>query len=235
MDPIKDLYNKYGFEINSIDKIVFGDTYVAVMLDNGFIGLSANLLNIKDFNHADLKKLNLKDNSHRNILNAYYNALMNNVEQEFINIDIFDFINFSKYLNIVMTGFSEPMYNKLKSDNIKLKIFDESINPKDNFLITEQNQQKEYLFGADIVILTSTSLMNNTFCDILKYTNSACDIFLFGASTLLSQYMFKYSKIKGLFGTVFRPGDKKILKIIEEGHGHRYLKKYGKKVALIRK
>ncbi len=235
MDPIKDLYNEYGFELNSIDKIVFGDTYVAVILENGFIGLSANLMNIKDFNREELNNLDFSNNSHRNVLNAYYNAMLNNVEQEFISIDIFDFINFSDYSNIVMTGFSKPMYKKLQLNNIKLSIFDESINPDDNPLIINQEKQEEYLSDADMVILTSTSLMNATFCDILKYTNYGCDIFLFGASTLLSQYMFKYSKIKGLFGTVFTPGDKQILNIVAEGHGHRYLKKHGKKVALIRK
>ena len=235
MDPIKDLYNEYSFELNSIEKIVFGDTYVAVVLTTGFIGLSANLMNIKDFNREELNNLDFSNNSHRNVLNAYYNALLNNVEQEFINVDIFDFINFSDYSNIIMTGFSKPMHKKLKSENIKLTIFDESIKPEENILITSQEKQEEYIADADMVILTSTSLMNNTFCDILKYTNSGCDIFLFGASTLLSQYMFKYAKIKGLFGTVFTPGDKQILNIVAEGHGHRYLKKHGKKVALIRK
>jgi len=235
MDPIKDLYNEYSFELNSIDKIVFGETYVAVILENGFIGLSANLMNIKDFKRAELNNLDFTDSCHRNVLNAYYNAMLNNVEQEFVYIDIFDFINFSDYSNIIMTGFSKPMYKKLKSENIKLTIFDESIQPEENNLITSQAKQEEYLADADMVILTSTSLMNNTFCDILKYTNSGCDIFLFGASTLMSQHMFKYSKVKGLFGTVFKPGDKQILNIVAEGHGHRYLKKHGKKVALIRK
>jgi len=234
MDPIKELYKKYGFYINLIREIEIGETYVAVMLNSGFIGLSANLMNIKSVNYDELKNINLKNFKHRNVLNAYYNAQLNYVKQDFINIDIFDYINFSKYSNIVMVGFSEPMYKKLKLSNIKLTVFDNSVSLTDNPLITSFEKQEFYLQKADIIILTSTSVMNNTFCDIIKNTGNNCDIFMFGASTLMNDFMFNYNKVKGLFGTVFEKGDMQILEIINKGHGHRYLKKHGKKVALIR-
>ncbi|MCF6367132.1 MAG: hypothetical protein L3J35_13155 [Bacteroidales bacterium] len=234
MEPLKKLYNKYGFQINSIKYIEAGDTYIAVMLNSGLIGLSANLMNIKTLNVDELVNIDFNNYKHRNVLNAYYNAMLNNTEENFINIDIFDFINFSEYSKIVMVGFSEPMYRKLKLHNIRLTVFDKSISSKDNSIITNIKEQKKHLQNADIVILTSTSVMNNTFCNIIEYTDNDCDIFMFGASTLMNKFMFKYPKIKGLFGTVFDTGNKQILEIIKEGHGHRYLKKHGKKVALIR-
>lgn len=229
-EPLDYFYNKYGFNINSIEKIIFGKTYIAVMLKNGNIGISANLEKIKNIEKNNLEKISLNSQKHRNILNAYYNALLNSEEKNIIQTDIFDYVKFSEYSNIVMVGFSEPMFNKLQKINIDVSIFDYSSDKK---FIKPQNKQKEYLNIADCVILTATSLSNNTFFEITENTKN-CDIFMFGASTIMHECMLKYKNVKGLFGTIFNKNDNELVKIITEGHGQRYTKNHGFKAALIR-
>ncbi|NPA44683.1 MAG: hypothetical protein GXO49_04035 [Chlorobi bacterium] len=229
-EPIFFLIEKYGFDINSIKEIIFGNTYVAVLLKNGNLGVSANLINFNSFNFEELKSIDINKNSHRNILNAYFNAVLNTKQQNLQKTDIFDFVNFSKYKNLVMIGFSEPMYKKLKKHNIEIAIFD--LYSKENF-IKDLSIQKECLHKADCVILTATTLANNTFFEITENTNK-CDIFMFGASTIMHEDMFHYKNIKGLFGTVFNKNDQKLIEIIKEGHGQRFTKNHGYKAALIK-
>ncbi len=229
-EPITFLYNKYNFKPATIKKIVFGKSYVAVMLMNGNIGLSANLYDIKNVNINELQKPNFTNSGHRNILSAYYNAVFNNKKEYSLKSDIFNLIDFKKYPNLVMIGFSEPIYKKLIAINIKPFVFDYS---SDNKVVISQTKQAKYLKKADSVLLTSTSVLNNTFFDIVKNTKIECDIFMFGPSTFMSKDFFRYKNIKGLFGTVFNSGDNDVIKLIEEGQGNRYLKKKGKKVALL--
>jgi len=229
-EPISFLYEKYGFNINSIKQVIIGNTYIAVLLTNGNIGVSANLLNIKSINLVELEYININKNSHRNVLNSYYNALLNSEQNNLIKTDIFDYVNFLQYKNLVMIGFSQPMYNKLKQQDIDISVFDYSSNLD---FIKDQNKQKEYLHRADCVILTATSFLNNTFFNITENTNF-CDIFIFGASAIMHEDMFKYKNIKGLFGTVFKKNDKNLIKLIKEGHGQRFTKNYGHKAALIK-
>lgn len=230
-EPIAFFYDKFGFNLDLLDDIIIGNTYIAVILKNGDIGVSANLLNLKSININELKKIDINNNSHRNIFNAYINAINNVQQKELTQIDIFKFVNFSNYKNIVMVGFSKPMYLKLEKKNINISVFDYSSN---KHFIKEQIKQKEYLYKADCVILTATSIANNTFYDITKNTNK-CDIFMFGASSILHSKMFQYKNMKGIFGTVFNKNDKNLIQLIKEGHGQRHTKNHGKKVALVSK
>jgi len=72
---------------------------------------------------------------------------------------------------------------------------------------------------ADAIILTSTSVMNNTFYDIISQSKEICDIFTLGPSTLLDRDMFRYRNIRQLFGAVFRKNDAQLLEMIAQGHG----------------
>lgn len=230
IEPIFFYFNKFGFDINAIKDIIIGKTYISVLLLNGNIGVSANLLNYKSINFDELKNINPNNNIHRNILNAYYNALLNKKTTNIVKVDIFDFVNFNKYKNIVMIGFSEPMYNKLTKKHIKINVFDLY---SDKDFIIDLQKQKDYVNMADCVIITATTLANNTFFEITENTNK-CDIFMFGASSIMHSDMLKYKNIKGLFGTIFNKNDDELIKIIKEGHGQRFTKNHGFKAALIK-
>ncbi|MCD4746110.1 MAG: hypothetical protein K8R58_07410, partial [Bacteroidales bacterium] len=73
-DPLKYLTEKYGIDVLSIKQIVFGKKYIAVMLNNGNIGVCATLLNKININIEDLNKHDINNFQHRIIINAYFNA-----------------------------------------------------------------------------------------------------------------------------------------------------------------
>ena len=230
IDPLEIFFNKYKFRSHDIKECIFGKTYVAVVLKNGNIGLSANLNNISDTSIFETNLPDLNKTDHRLIMNAYYNAKLNYKENGQNSKDLFEEINFNFYQNIIMIGYSLPMLNKLDSKEAKIHIFDHS---KDDNIIVDQSLLKEYLKEAECVILTATTIVNNTFTEIVNNSGANCDIFLVGPSTPMTKEMFKYKNVKALFGTIFKKNDNKITEIIKKGEGTRVFKHLGKKVALI--
>jgi len=76
-EPLEFLLSIYKFETDKIENISTGLRYTAVLLKNGNIGVCANLGHKIDtdkniYSNYDLKKL-----SHRIVLNAYLNSLLN--------------------------------------------------------------------------------------------------------------------------------------------------------------
>ncbi|MFC2152992.1 Rossmann-like domain-containing protein [Bacteroidota bacterium] len=48
---------------------------------------------------------------------------------------------------------------------------------------------------ADALILSSTSVFNNTFLDLINATKSNCDMYTLGPSTILNKEMFQYRQL----------------------------------------
>ncbi|MEA3444462.1 MAG: DUF364 domain-containing protein, partial [Bacteroidota bacterium] len=78
-------------------------------------------------------------------------------------------------------------------------------------------------------ILTSTSLFNASFSNVISATSKNCDIFMLGPSSIMSPEMLQYQNIKMIFGTTFNKDDSRILNILKEGGGTRSFQKYGLK------
>ena len=77
LEPLELLLEKYNFNLRKIEKLTTGLKYTAILLKNGNIGVCANLgykINTEINNYSNL---NLQDFSHRIVLNAYFNALLN--------------------------------------------------------------------------------------------------------------------------------------------------------------
>ncbi|RLD63642.1 MAG: hypothetical protein DRJ01_03265 [Bacteroidetes bacterium] len=227
-EPIKKLYGKFGVNLRNVKKVVYGDKYTAVVLKNGNIGLCANLNNRINIRLTDLESPDFNSFEHRIVLNAYYNAEFNNLNKYDKILDIFDGIDFTKYNNLVMIGYFKPLLKKFKKNNIKISIFD--LFDRDE-IIVPMEKQSEYVKKADAIILTSTSIFNNTFLDIVNNTSN-CDIFLLGPSSIMHPEMLDYKNVKAIFGSVFEKNDEKVLNIIKDGFGTQYFLPYGKKVSL---
>lgn len=216
LEPISHFYKSIGINTAKIQEIVCGEKYVAVLLKNGNIGVCATLHNnvavdIEDFEQFDTTLL-----PHRIVAVAYFNALLNYDRQFKKQIDIFDEIDFNKFQNIVMIGYFGSLTDKFKNASINLSIFDLKNN---NNALVDINKQKEFLKKADVVILTSTSVLNNTFIEIIESTTENCRIFTLGPSTILHPDMFKYQNIHTIFGSVFEKNDSELLGIIRSGGG----------------
>jgi len=230
LDPIRLLIEKIGVNISLIKDYIIGERYAAVVLKNGNIGLAANIIHADTFDFENIKSFDIENFTHRLFLLAFFNARLNNLPYFKKTGDIFDVIDFSKYTNTIMVGYSVPMLEKLKKQNCVPSVFDIQ---SEKECIINQDLMPEYLQNAQSLILTGTSIINNTFKDIMKFVNTLCDVFLIGSSVPLSADLLKKSGIKGIFGTQFIADDEDIIRLTEQNEGRNYLKKYGKKIILL--
>lgn len=215
-EPISFFHNRLGFDPSLIDRYVIGEKYVGIMLNNGNIGVCAVLEQEVDNSLLLSGKPDPVSVSHRVILNAYYNALLNYAETADGTGDIFDSTGFSRYRNIVMIGEFGSLLEKFSGRGTEIKVFDRL---SDSEFLIPMRRQPEMLGTADCVILSGTTINNNTFMEVISKTSDSCSIFLLGPSNILSREMFRYRNIKVVFGSRFRKGDEEVLDIIREGRG----------------
>jgi len=229
LEPLAHFHAKYGFNPASIKQLVCGEIYVGLMLDNGNVGVCSTLHRKVDLEIHDLEPVDLANTAHRIILTAYYNALLNYSNQYSGNSDIFDEIDFRKYNNIVMVGYFQSLLNKFQRENIDIAVFDHMVNEP---MILDPEKQQEFNRKADALILTGTSVFNETFQSVVGLTKAGCDIFVLGPSTILHHDMFLYGNINVLFGALFEKNDLRPLQVIEQGKGTRDFLPFMKKVHL---
>ena len=216
-EPLEFLFEKYGANPDDVKELICGSRYFALMLNDGRIGVCATLDQPYFVEPKVLANPDFKNISHRIVLNAYFNAIINIPDKKYKKGDIFQAIDFKKYSNIVMIGLFRPLVKKFVNANIKLSVFDkiEKETP-----VLPSKLQAEYVAKSDALILTATTFFNGTFSEIVEKTNN-CDIFVLGPSAFLSDEIFNYKNIKAVFGSVFKENDTEVLKIIKEGYGTR--------------
>lgn len=229
LEPIRYYFDRYGIDISDVKKIVCGQKYSSVLLKNGNIGVCANQKSPVHFEIKDFEKTDLTNLSHRIILNAYFNAKLNYLNDFPEERDIFENINFKSYAHIIMIGLFKPLLKKFRDSGIRIEVFDRH---KKNRLLVSLKKEPEYIKNADAIILSATSITNNTFLEIVNLSDEHCDIFLLGPSSIMDSDMFAFRNIKKIFGAIFRTHDERVLHTIEQGHGTQTFLKYGRKVYL---
>ncbi len=225
IEPLSHFFQKHGIDFSSIKNLVVGEKYVAVVLQNGNIGVCATL-NLKlDVSINDFKAINLNNIAHRIITQAYFNALFNYQNTYNNQMDIFDKIDFKRYTTIVMIGFFRSLSEKFRKENIELHIFDNAIT---DARLIDMEHQLEYVRKADVVILSSTSIFNGSFTKIIEASNAK--VFLLGPSSIMHKDIFAYSNIKSVFGSLFEKEDTRVLESIKAGRGTKGFLNYMNKV-----
>ncbi|HSH53265.1 MAG TPA: DUF364 domain-containing protein [Bacteroidales bacterium] len=228
-EPLNYFFEKYGINLQEIKHIICGKKYVAVLLKNGQIGVCATLGHYVDVAIQDLRFPDLDNLQHRIVLNAYFNAHFNYQNHYDNTSDIFDKINFKKYRKIVMIGFFKSLVKKFEREKIALTIFDKMVEDKK---LAPMSQQLEEIVTANAVILSSTTIFNHTFSELIQATREKCDIYTLGPSTIMHPEMFQYRNVKLLFGSVFDLNDINTLKIIENSGGTKQFLPFMNKVFL---
>ena len=127
-----------------------------------------------------------------------------------------------------MIGNFRPLIRKFNAIGISLNVFD--LENNDAYLI-DSKLQNEYINKADALIVTGTTLLNNTFTDIVENTSDNCNVYLLGPSNILTNELFKYKNIKIIFGAVFT-NPLMVINLIERGGSIKDCLSYGKKVSL---
>lgn len=229
LEPLAHFHSKYGFDPESVKQLVCGEIYVGLMLWNGNTGFCSTLRQPVDLEVKDLDPVDLTNTAHRIVLTAYYNALLNYANQYTGTSDIFDEIDFRRFKNVVMVGCFQSLLNKFQRENIAIAVFDNLVS---NPLVLDPRKQEECSRNADALILTGTSLFNQTFQPVMGLIKSGCEVFVLGPSTILHPDLFLYGNIRVLFGALFEPNDQRPLRIIARGKGTRDFLPFMKKVYL---
>ncbi|NVO19229.1 MAG: hypothetical protein HXX13_05980 [Bacteroidetes bacterium] len=232
MDPLKILYNSNPPEFSQVSKLIRGDIYNAVLLKDGRMGICATQGTKAEPYLLSLSEINLDIPSHRVQLIAYYNAVFNADIIPDAKQDIFTHIDFHAAGNIVMIGFFRPLVRKFDAMEIELKIFDLLNNDE---RLCPYEELESALTMADKVIMTSTTLANNTFSSMIRLPREDAKVFMLGPSTLLHPLMFNNPRIQGLYGMTFSRNNYKVLEIIENHGGTPDFSPYSQKVCMIRR
>ncbi|MCA1756759.1 MAG: hypothetical protein LC649_04825 [Bacteroidales bacterium] len=217
-EPLTYFLKNFGFDLSKIKSSVIGEKYVAIMLNNGNTGVCATLGTRVDDSLLRGSLPDISEPSHRIIMNAWFNALCNYDRTYDDIVDIFERIDFSRYKEVVMVGYFESLYEKIRRDGIPLRVFDIH---RESGILSDIKEMDSILSEAGAVILTGTTVFNKTFSSVISSTPDGCDIFLLGPSNILSDEMFGYRNIKVVFGSVFARNDHELLRRIGSGSGTR--------------
>ena len=225
-DPIKHFLHRFSYDPLRIRRVVTGAKYLAIELLNGDIGVCGTLMQDFPTDYTFNKQPNPDESRDRILLNAWFNAVINNGQSYESTGDIFDSLEKVRNEKVVMIGYFGPLIQKFREAGIPLDVFD--LFPQPDALPMEQ--QQAYLAKADTVILTSTSLANSTFETIIQQVSDHTKTYLLGPTSMMHQDMFQFRSIAGIFGMIFPQNQEKILNLIAAGAGTPEFGKLGQKV-----
>jgi uncharacterized protein (DUF4213/DUF364 family) len=174
-----------------------------------------------------LKSIKSENTIERSMALALINALNYDqalkLPEDKKNQILFDEFKIGKGTRVAMVGYFGPLVELLQQRDAKLEILDES-----RKLGREEEFYERLGSWADVLFLTSTSILNNTAEKILGYVHKKIKTVMLGPSTPMIGKAFSHLPVHMLAGTV--PLNKeKILKAIRHGMGTPVLHKYSRK------
>lgn len=140
------------------------------------------------------------------------------------NNDImFETFNISKGTKVAMVGYFGPLIKHFEQKKAVLEILDQS-----RRLGRNEDFYKKLKNWADVLFLTSTSILNNSTEEILANVHDSVKTVMLGPSTPMVKTAFEHLPVHMLAGTV--PTEKEnILKAIRHGMGTPVLHRYSRK------
>ena len=235
-----DLFASRAREVR-IEMLCLGLGYTAVTLSDGGIGLSYTHFEDKKScmllnKHIDyegqpavqlLEKIKSDNPVERSMALALVNALNYKDALEYPedkkNKIMFDKFNIGEGTRVAMVGFIGPLVDLLKQKKASVEVLDGSRNmgQKEDFYSKLGN-------WAEVLLLTSTSILNNTTEEILQHVSPTVKTVMLGPSTPMVAEAFPHLPVHMLAGTV--PIDKEnALKAIRHGMGTPILQKFSRK------
>ncbi len=174
-----------------------------------------------------LDKITSADSIQRSMALALINAL--NYEKALLLPEdtkqeiLFEKFSIKKGTKVAMVGFFGPMMKHFQAREATVEVMD------DNRRLGIREDFYKYLKeSADVLILTSTSILNNTTEEILKHAGENLKTVMLGPSTPMVANAFDHLPVNMLAGTV--PLEKeKVLKAARHGTGTPVIQKYGRK------
>ncbi len=128
-----------------------------------------------------------------------------------------------------MIGNIKPVAKQLKSRVGRMIIFDRADHKK----VYPEEEQEELLPQCDLIVITSSALLNGTFSEVISYCSGAREIVLTGATTPMYPDVFRDTGVTVLAGSRWLPEHKEqIFNAISKGGCLREIMPYGEKLAV---
>ena len=213
----------------TIRRAALGLGYFAVEVEEHQVGLSANLghLNAGSCNVfsqagqiagssvAEILEFSKKTGFlQRSLALATMNALIK-PEIDSLDDDVFSKVSPAAGERVVMIGLIEPVAKMLSDTGCDVAVFEQrSI---EHPLVRESHEMKILIRDADLLIISATTLINNTLGDILALPRAARDIILMGPSTPMMVDAFRSTGITYLAGSRIVDTEKAMTIVMEGG------------------
>jgi uncharacterized protein len=238
-----DLFIEQARKVN-VTILSLGLCYTAVTTSGGGIGLSYTYFNDKkscmvlnahvDFEGRSAEQLLEKIKSDTPIERSMALALINalnyraalELPEDEDNSLMFERFKIGRGRRVAMVGYFGPLVRNFEQKGVSLEILDTSrgLGHKEEFYKKLKN-------WAQVLLLTSTSILNNSTEEILANVAEKVKTVMLGPSTPMVAEAFRHLPVAMLAGTV--PIDKeKTLKAIRHGMGTPVLHKYSRKAFL---
>jgi len=221
-----------------------GHRYAAVRLDNGQVGLAftfhedsmggcgalgdrSALLGRSAFDLLSL--FDSTDKVESAVALATLNGFTNKTKAGLVEGDVLEHLRISPDDTIGMIGYFAPMVPVLQKRASSLKVFEQIERPEGDVL--PESEAYKQLPSCQVVLITSTSIVNHTIDGILDAAHLCREVVLLGASTPMLPEAFAGTPVTLLSGVVVtRPQE--IMDIVGTGGGMRLFKNHIRKVNL---
>jgi uncharacterized protein (DUF4213/DUF364 family) len=224
-----------------VDQLCLGLGYTAVVTSDGGIGIaytyfenkkSCMLLNDgADYEGQPAIELLAKIRSNHKIERSMALALVNalnyqhalQLPEDKTNEIMFEMFNITKGTHVAMVGYFGPLIKRFEQRQALLDIMDQS-----RRLGRPADFYKKLKSWADVLFLTSTSILNNSTEEILANAHARVKTIMLGPSTPMVKKAFDHLPVHMLAGTV--PIEKEnTLKAIRHGMGTPVLHRFSRK------
>lgn len=263
IDLVKQIYKIHKIVPPKATKVVIGLGYTGVEVTGyayePFLGLASTYHNI--INSTDCSKIdfagNLTDMKLSELLNWSVGtpsikkiigiAALNGVSQHILRIlnpyknlkeDLAKYLEINNNTSITFIGLIKPTIRKISKITKKITIIEESPIISSEFnefnLMHDINQLKDENLYTDVLFCTGTTLINNTLESILElFKRRARKIILIGpTASMIPDILFDYGI--DVVGGMEIFNSEATIKILQEGGGTKFFKKYGRKYNLVR-
>jgi uncharacterized protein (DUF4213/DUF364 family) len=224
-----------------VDQLCLGLGYTAVVTSDGGIGIaytyfenkkSCMLLNDgADYEGQPAIELLEKIRSNHQIERSMALALVNalnyqdalQLPEDKTNEIMFEMFNITKGTHVAMVGYFGPLIKRFEQRQALLDIMDQS-----RQLGRPADFYKKLKSWAEVLFLTSTSILNNSTEEILANAHARVKTIMLGPSTPMTKKAFEHLPVHMLAGTV--PIEKEnTLKAIRHGMGTPVLHRFSRK------
>jgi uncharacterized protein (DUF4213/DUF364 family) len=228
-----------------IDDLRVGLSYVGVKLDNGTAGIAAIMPDrstrsctvLKEAgtyagaNAADILGYLVAGQSslHRAIGLAVANSLIEVPSDQTEDREATTYFDLQPGEQVAMVGLFTPLVKRIEATGAILTVIEK--NP-DRLEILSPDDRQKALKACDVAIITATTLLNQTFEEMINLLGSPRLVALMGPSTPLMSGIYHDTCITHLGGAVVKDSER-VLQIISEGGGTPALRPYIRFVNLV--